>query len=40
MGLMHDYMMVPACTLFVGLPDEKEEDVIKTLELTDDLQSM
>jgi len=33
MGLMHDNKLVPACTLIVGLPDEKEEDVIKTMEL-------
>ena len=40
MGLMHDNMMVPACTLIVGLPDEKEDDIIKTMELVDDLKSM
>jgi radical SAM superfamily enzyme YgiQ (UPF0313 family) len=40
MGLMHDNMMVPACTLIVGLPDEKEEDVIKTMDLVDDLKGM
>jgi radical SAM superfamily enzyme YgiQ (UPF0313 family) len=39
MGLMHDNKLVPACTLIVGLPDEKEEDVIKTMELVDDLKS-
>jgi radical SAM superfamily enzyme YgiQ (UPF0313 family) len=38
MGLMHDNMMVPACTLIVGLPEEKEEDLLKTMELMDDLK--
>jgi radical SAM superfamily enzyme YgiQ (UPF0313 family) len=38
MGLMHDNMLVPACTLIVGLPQEREEDVIKTMELLDDLK--
>lgn len=40
MGLMHDNKMVPACTLIVGLPDEKEEDIIKTMDLVDDLKQM
>jgi radical SAM superfamily enzyme YgiQ (UPF0313 family) len=40
MGLMHDNMLVPACTLIVGLPEEKEEDVLKTMELMDDLKNM
>jgi radical SAM superfamily enzyme YgiQ (UPF0313 family) len=39
MGLMHDNMMVPACTLIVGLPEEKEEDILKTMDLMDDLKS-
>ncbi len=39
MGLMHDNSMVPACTLIVGLPGEREEDVVKTMELLDDLRS-
>jgi len=38
MGLMHDNMFVPACTLIVGLPEEREEDVLKTMELMDDLK--
>ena len=38
MGLMHDNMLVPACTLIVGLPQEREEDVIKTMELLDDIK--
>ena len=40
MGLMHDNMLVPACTLILGLPEEKEEDVIKTMELVDDLKNV
>ncbi len=40
MGLMHDNKLVPACTLIVGLPDEKEEDVTKTMDLIDDLKDM
>ena len=38
MGIMHDNMMVPACTLIVGLPEEREDDVLKTMELLDDLK--
>jgi radical SAM superfamily enzyme YgiQ (UPF0313 family) len=38
MGIMHDNMLVPACTLIVGLPEEKEEDIIKTMELMDDIK--
>jgi radical SAM superfamily enzyme YgiQ (UPF0313 family) len=40
MGLMHDNQLVPACTLIVGLPDEREEDVIKTMDLVADLKDM
>ncbi len=40
MGLMHDNKLVPACTVIVGLPDEREEDVIKTMDLIDDLKDM
>jgi radical SAM superfamily enzyme YgiQ (UPF0313 family) len=40
MGLMHDNKLVPACTLIVGLPNEKEEDVTKTMELVDDLKDV
>ncbi len=39
MGLMHDNRLVPACTLIVGLPDEQESDVLKTMELIDDLKN-
>jgi radical SAM superfamily enzyme YgiQ (UPF0313 family) len=38
MSMMHDYKLVPACTLIVGLPEEKEEDIIKTMNLVDDLK--
>jgi radical SAM superfamily enzyme YgiQ (UPF0313 family) len=40
MGLMHDNKLVPACTVIVGLPDEREEDIIKTMDLIDDLKGM
>jgi len=38
MGLMHDNMLVPACTLIVGVPEETESDLVKTIELMDDLK--
>jgi len=38
MGLMHDNMLVPACTLIVGSPEETEDDVVKTMELLDDVK--
>jgi radical SAM superfamily enzyme YgiQ (UPF0313 family) len=40
MGLAHDYKLVPACTLIVGLPDEREEDINKTMDLIDDLRGI
>lgn len=40
MGLMHDNGLVPACTLIVGAPEETEEDLIKTIELVDDLEEI
>ena len=40
MGVAHDNMLVPACTLIVGLPDEQESDVLKTMDLIDDLKDM
>jgi radical SAM superfamily enzyme YgiQ (UPF0313 family) len=40
MGLMHDNRMVPACTLILGLPDEREEDVLATMDLVDDLKGI
>jgi radical SAM superfamily enzyme YgiQ (UPF0313 family) len=38
MGIMHDNMLVPAGTLIVGLPEEREEDLLKTMEMMDDLK--
>jgi len=38
MGLMHDNGLVPACTLIVGVPEETEDDLVKTIELMDDLK--
>ncbi|MEM2907556.1 MAG: radical SAM protein, partial [Candidatus Odinarchaeota archaeon] len=38
LGLMHDSMLVPACTLIVGSPGETEYDVVKTIELVEDLK--
>jgi radical SAM superfamily enzyme YgiQ (UPF0313 family) len=40
MGVMHDNMLVPACTLIVGLPDERESDILKTMDLIDDLKDI
>ncbi|MBS7646508.1 MAG: radical SAM protein [Candidatus Bathyarchaeia archaeon] len=38
MGLMHDNNLIPACTLIVGVPEETENDLIKTIELVEDLK--
>jgi len=38
MGIANDNSLIPACTLIVGLPEENEEDVIKTIEMVDDLK--
>lgn len=40
MGLMHDNNLIPACTLIVGVPEETEKDVIKTIELVEDLKDV
>ena len=40
MGLMHDNKLIPACTLIVGAPEETEDDLIKTIELMDDLRDV
>jgi radical SAM superfamily enzyme YgiQ (UPF0313 family) len=40
MGLAHDNMLGPACTIIVGLPEETEEDITKTMDLIDDLKDM
>jgi len=37
-GILNDNNWYPLATLIVGLPDEKEEDVVDTLELIDDLK--
>ncbi len=36
-GLMNDNHVYPACTFIVGLPQETEDDVLKTIQLIDDL---
>jgi radical SAM superfamily enzyme YgiQ (UPF0313 family) len=40
MGVAHDNMLVPACTIIVGLPDEQESDILKTMDLVDDLKDI
>jgi radical SAM superfamily enzyme YgiQ (UPF0313 family) len=40
MGIMHDNQLIPACTLIVGVPEETEDDLIKTIELMDDLKDI
>jgi radical SAM superfamily enzyme YgiQ (UPF0313 family) len=40
MGLMHDNNLVPAGTLILGSPEETEDDVMKTMELVDDLKDV
>ncbi|MEM3464280.1 MAG: radical SAM protein [Candidatus Bathyarchaeia archaeon] len=40
MGLMHDNCLIPACTLIVGFPEETEDDLIKTIELLEDLKGI
>ena len=40
MGIMHDNQLVPAGTIIVGLPEETEDDIIKTQELLDDLKNI
>jgi radical SAM superfamily enzyme YgiQ (UPF0313 family) len=37
-SIMHDSRIVPAATLILGLPNEKPEDLVKTLELIDELK--
>ena len=37
-GIMTDNNLVPACTLITGLPQETEDDVIKSIELIEDLK--
>ncbi len=35
--IMHDSMLCPAATLIVGLPEETEDDLLKTMDLIDDV---
>ena len=37
-GIMMDNKLIPACTLIAGLPQETEDDTLKTLELIEDLK--
>ena len=37
-GIMHDQKLIPAATLIVGLPEETEDDILKTMELVDDVK--
>jgi len=36
--IMKDCHLIPACTLITGLPEETEDDVMRTIELVDDLK--
>jgi len=40
MGLMHDNKLVPAATLIVGSPEETEDDILRTIELVEDLKGV
>jgi radical SAM superfamily enzyme YgiQ (UPF0313 family) len=40
LGMLHDQNWVPACTLISGLPGEREEDVLQTLELMDRIKGI
>jgi radical SAM superfamily enzyme YgiQ (UPF0313 family) len=37
-GIMTDNNLVPACTLITGLPQETEDDVVKSIELIEELK--
>jgi radical SAM superfamily enzyme YgiQ (UPF0313 family) len=37
-GIMHDHKLIPAATLIVGLPEETEDDILKTMELVEDVK--
>ena len=37
-GILRDNHLIPACTLVTGLPEETDNDVIKTIELMDELK--
>lgn len=36
--IMKDAHLIPSCTLITGLPEETEDDIMKTIELVDDLK--
>jgi radical SAM superfamily enzyme YgiQ (UPF0313 family) len=38
LGLLNDHNFIPACTLIAGLPGEEEDDVIRTIELMEDIR--
>ncbi len=38
LGLMHDNLLVPAGTLIVGLPEETEDDLLRTMDMIDDVK--
>ncbi len=38
LGILEDNNWIPACTLISGLPGEEKDDVIKTLDLLDDIK--
>ncbi len=38
LGILEDNNWTPACTLISGLPGEKKEDILKTLDLLDDVK--
>jgi len=37
-GIMMDSHLIPACTLVTGLPQETEDDIVKSIELVEDLK--
>ncbi|HEC94362.1 MAG TPA: B12-binding domain-containing radical SAM protein [Thermoplasmatales archaeon] len=37
-GIMKDNNVIPACTLITGSPEETDDDVLKTIELIDELK--
>ena len=37
-GIMRDNNLVPACTLIAGSPEETDDDIMKTIELMDELK--
>jgi len=37
-SIMHESRVVPAATIIIGMPDEKPDDLVKTLELIEELK--